>query len=255
MRIIPVIDLKHGRVVRGVGGRRAEYRPIESVLCDQATPSAVGGAFRQLGFVEAYVADLDAIAGQEPDWRAYQALIDGGLALMVDAGIARAEQAGKLAEFAYRGQRLQLILGLESVTNLAELASTVRSITPARLIFSLDLRGGVPVTNLAEWQASSAESIAGHVIGLGIQRLIVLDIAAVGLNGGVSTLDLCRRLRESHPRLGIISGGGVRSIEDLQRLADAGCDAALIASALHDGRIAAENVQSFGRIRSADLTT
>jgi phosphoribosylformimino-5-aminoimidazole carboxamide ribotide isomerase len=41
------------------------------------------------------------------------------------------------------------------------------------------------------------------------------------------------------PFLEIISGGGVRGPRDLQALAAAGADAALVASALHDGRLSA----------------
>lgn len=247
--VIPVIDLKQGRVVRGVGGRRDEYRPVESVLCAQSTPLAVAAAFNKLGFEKTYVADLDAIAGHEPDWRAYQQLIDCGLSLIVDAGTARAQRAAALAEFAYGGQSLDVVLGLESLTSLAQLSDSVKAVNPSRLTFSLDLRGGVPITSMAEWKASSSESIVEQVIGLGIQRLIVLDIAAVGLNGGVSTMELCRRLRATYPQIEITSGGGVRNVEDLHRLSDAGCDAALVASALHDGRLSADDLFRFRLLR------
>jgi phosphoribosylformimino-5-aminoimidazole carboxamide ribotide isomerase len=37
--------------------------------------------------------------------------------------------------------------------------------------------------------------------------------------------------------LGIITGGGVRTWDDVERLGDAGADAILVASALHDGTI------------------
>jgi phosphoribosylformimino-5-aminoimidazole carboxamide ribotide isomerase len=59
---------------------------------------------------------------------------------------------------------------------------------------------------------------------------------------GTGTLELVRRLRLSHPRLEITAGGGVRGVDDLRQLAEAGCDAALVASALHDGRITAKDV-------------
>ena len=41
MRIIPVLDVLGGCVVRGVGGRRDEYRPIVSKLCNSREPPAV----------------------------------------------------------------------------------------------------------------------------------------------------------------------------------------------------------------------
>jgi phosphoribosylformimino-5-aminoimidazole carboxamide ribotide isomerase len=60
----------------------------------------------------------------------------------------------------------------------------------------------------------------------------------VGTNAGMNTLELCRRIRTlGIPPLNLIAGGGVRSIHDLQRMQSAGCDAALVASALHDKRL------------------
>ena len=42
MKILPVIDLMQGCVVRGIGGRREEYRPIESRLARDSRPVSVG---------------------------------------------------------------------------------------------------------------------------------------------------------------------------------------------------------------------
>ena len=67
MRILPVIDLKGGLVVRGVAGRRQEYRPVVSRLTPSSRPIDVAGAFRDhLGLDHLYLADLDAIAGAAP---------------------------------------------------------------------------------------------------------------------------------------------------------------------------------------------
>lgn len=246
MRIIPVIDLKQGCVVRGVAGNRAEYRPIKSLLCDDASPATVASALVKLGFDEAYVADLDAIAGAEPDWRTYQALMDCGLRLLIDAGAATAQRAQALAQFSRSKQPADIIIGLESLANIADLASIASLVDGNHLIFSLDLRNGVPITRVSQWQSFPAESIAAEVISQGFRRLIVLDVARVGVDGGVSTLELCRHLRQAQPSLEIISGGGVRHVADLAELATAGCDAALIASALHDGRLTAHDLHRFG---------
>jgi phosphoribosylformimino-5-aminoimidazole carboxamide ribotide isomerase len=65
----------------------------------------------------------------------------------------------------------------------------------------------------------------------------------VGVGGGTRTLDLCRQIQEEFPRVELTAGGGVRGLDDLKVLAAAGCDAALVASALHDGRLTAEDVR------------
>ncbi|HEV3341933.1 MAG TPA: HisA/HisF-related TIM barrel protein [Pirellulales bacterium] len=241
--VIPVIDLMRGVVVRGVAGKREEYRPIKSLLCDEPLPGAVGGAFARLGFREAYVADLDAIAGAEPDWPTYEVLMGCGLKLLCDAGAGTGRRARELAEFTHDRQRLAaVIVGLESIADESDLAAAVEAATPGRTIFSLDLRAGVPTTRVPPWKDLTAQTIAERVIDLGVRRIIVLDLARVGVNTGVSTTELCRRLRKLYPALEIISGGGVRNADDLRALAEAGCDAALVASALHDGRLTAADL-------------
>jgi uncharacterized protein related to proFAR isomerase len=42
-------------------------------------------------------------------------------------------------------------------------------------------------------------------------------------------------VREAVPGLTLLAGGGIQGREDLVRLADSGCDGALVATALHDG--------------------
>ena len=245
MRIIPVIDLMRGAVVRGIAGKRDEYLPIVSQLCNEPTPTTVAQAFANLGFREAYVADLDAIAGAEPDWPTYRALIDCGLELLVDAGTATSERVAELADFTYAQQPLKaVIVGLESIVSEADLAAAIEIVTPRRLAFSLDMQDGVPITNIAAWKNLSAIAIAEKAIELGVQRVILLDLAHVGTHAGVSTNDLCHKLRLKHPSLEIISGGGVRHVDDLVLLASAGCDAALVASALHDGKLSAAELRT-----------
>jgi phosphoribosylformimino-5-aminoimidazole carboxamide ribotide isomerase len=76
--------------------------------------------------------------------------------------------------------------------------------------------------------------------------VIVLDLARVGSGTGVD-LDLLARVRRAAPGLALLAGGGVRDAADLDRLADAGCDGALVATALHDGRIGAAEVARVAR--------
>jgi uncharacterized protein related to proFAR isomerase len=69
----------------------------------------------------------------------------------------------------------------------------------------------------------------------------VLDLARVGTGQGVE-LGLVGALRRRLPGIRLLAGGGVQSGRDLERMRDAGCDGALVASALHDGSITAADV-------------
>ena len=74
-------------------------------------------------------------------------------------------------------------------------------------------------------------------------RTGLLRAARVGGGAGLD-LRLVDDVRAAVPGLTLAVGGGVRGVEDLTRLADAGCDAALVATALHDGRLGAAEIAS-----------
>ena len=77
----------------------------------------------------------------------------------------------------------------------------------------------------------------GTAIAVGVTRLIVLDLARVGGGAGTGTDDLCREIASTYPHVDVIAGGGIAGPADLRRLAAAGVRGALVASALHDGRL------------------
>jgi phosphoribosylformimino-5-aminoimidazole carboxamide ribotide isomerase len=243
MHILPVLDLMAGRVVRGIGGRRGEYRPIVSPLTPSSEPAAVAAALAaHFGFTEFYLADLDAIEGAAPAWDTYVQLHAADCQLWVDAGVRSVERARELA----RAGVERVVVGLETVAGPAVLAAAVGELEE-RVVFSLDLRYGRPLGNIADWPAQDAPGIAAHAAGLGVGRIIVLDLASVGSRAGVGTRELCGWLARAHPHVGVYAGGGVRDAADLRQLQDASVRGALVASALHDGLLSREDLASLGR--------
>lgn len=245
MRVIPVIDLLAGQVVRGIAGERDLYRPIVSRLAGGSNPAVIARAFvEKFGFDTAYVADLDAIQypGDDKPYflEAYEQIARAGLSrLWLDAGIGTPTAARHVrSAIETRGLDVHFVVGLESLAPDRELVSIVAELGRERTIFSLDLKAGVPITQVPRWYAADPVEIAYSVLACGISRLIVLDLADVGMQGGTGTLALCRRLRaELGSGFELVGGGGVRGLSDLTSLAHAGCDGALVASALHDGRL------------------
>jgi len=233
VKIVPVLDVQGGQVVRGIAGRRQEYRPIVSRLCESCDPLTVARAFRDsFGLVELYLADLDAIMGRPPSVDLYTALRGVGFRLWVDAGMRRAEDGQLLAA----AEVERLVVGLETVAGPAALAALCQA-HGQRIIFSLDLKGGQPLVVANAWETSDPFTIAGQAIALGVTSILVLDLQRVGTATGTGTEDLCRRLSAAHPHVELVAGGGIRGIADLHRLQDCGVQAALVASALHDGII------------------
>lgn len=229
MRLIPVLDVLGGVVVRGVGGRRSEYRPIVSQLISSTDPVEVAQALvSTFQPAELYLADLDAIAGAGPAVAVYRAIRDLGVRLWVDAGVRDGDGAERVA-----AAGCDVVAGLETVAGPDELREIVEAVGADRVVFSLDLRGGVP---LREWPGPDRSPVP-TVVACGITRLIVLDLARVGGGAGTGTDDLCREIAATYPHVEVIAGGGVSGPDDLRRLATCGVKGVLVASALHDGRI------------------
>ena len=238
MPILPVIDLKGQLAVRGIAGRRSEYQPVRSKIAADPSPAAVARALRQRGFSDVYIADLDAIAGHEPDWKSYEQIADTELNLMIDAGVVTCAQMKRLAEFVNQSQRLAAaVIATESIPDRMSLQTALKIFGPQQAVFSLDLKEGRPIVRRSDWLQAGPQEILAEVYAMGYRRVIVLDLTAVGTGGGPATLNLCREIRASFGGVEIISGGGVRNSQDVGLFVSAGCDRVLVASALHDGEL------------------
>lgn len=230
--IIPVLDVMDGVVVRGVAGERERYRPIQSQLTSASDPLDVAMAIRdRFGLSELYVADLDGIMRQRIQTGVLEQLVEAGFTLNVDAG--KTDVAG-VRELLERGIA-RTIIGLESLSQLADFAPLVDAVGPEALVFSLDLKQSEPLGNAGA--GLSPVQIAAAAASQGVRRFLVLDLAAVGVGQGIPTLPLCSKLRERYPASTLWTGGGVRSDDDIQEAGRHGVDGVLVATALHDGRI------------------
>jgi len=237
MRIYAVFDLKGGLVVRAVAGQRDRYPPVRSSLAASARPSDVArGVVEHYGIRDAYVADLDALAGQPPNWRSLEMIAASGMHLLLDAGVRSASQAQALLDrIAWHEALIGLVVPLECARTAEDWPGLVDLLGDQLAVLSLDLHAGRPLIGTAELADRSPLQIAQLAWQAGFRRLIALDLQAVGVGRGPSTLELCRELRAAHRWHELISGGGVRDVRDAQMLVEAGCDGVLVATALHRG--------------------
>ena len=227
--VIPVLDLRHGRVVRARKGERTSYAPIATPLAKGSDPVAVAS-----GLLEAwpartlYIADLDAIMdGAAPDLAAIAGIARAcpGIALWVDAGFA---DAAGVADFLDAGLG-RPVIGSESQSDAALLAGL-----GDRAVLSLDSRG--------------AERLGPAVLhddpSLWPRDVIAMTLAQVGAGTGPDFSGLSRLARLA-PRARLHAAGGVRGIDDLRALRAAGIAGALVASALHDRHLTRSDAAGF----------
>ncbi|MGU3538343.1 HisA/HisF-related TIM barrel protein [Methylobacterium sp. A54F] len=223
--IIPVLDLRHGRVVRARAGERQSYAPIETPLAKGSAPAAVAaGLVAAFPARTLYVADLDAIMdGTPPDLAALRAVAEAcpGTALWVDAGFA---EGGAVEAFLAAGLGAP-VLGSESQAG----TDLVRRFSD-RSILSLDSRGE------ARLGPPELHDDPSHWP----DAVIVMTLARIGAGDGPDLAGIAA-VRARAPLARVYAAGGVRGPEDVAALRAAGAAGALVASALHDGRLRASD--------------
>lgn len=233
-----MLDLKGGQAVHAVAGIRSAYRPLRSCFAPTADPVELARGLRdRWGATAVYLADLDAIAaGAEPAWATFQAIAELGLEVWADVGIKDGSEVAHLVRVGVR----TLVVGLESGRGPGVLARVLDQVGPARVLWSLDLRSGVPTVPADhDWAGDPTDptDLIGQAVAAGIKRILRLDLAAVGTGRGVAEIPPAPT---AWPGVEWSAGGGVTGASDLAALAGRGYAAVLVGSAVHDGRIGGE---------------
>lgn len=242
MLVIPVLDVQRGVVVRGIGGRRHEYQPIDSQLCPSADPLSVARALQsRFGLSTFYLADLDAIAGAGPNLELFAQLMREGFHLWIDAGIRNSADLEAFQDH----PPSRLMVGSETIESAIALSEIVRAMGPERTIFSLDLVGGVPRVRAPEWLNADPLAIVTDAVARGVVSMLLLDLKQVGEGKGLGTEGLLLKAKERHGEVQFIVGGGIRGAADLALADSLGASAVLVASALHDGGLTRKDLAAY----------
>ena len=228
MIVVPVVDLKGGLVVRARGGERDAYLPIETPLARGSDPvGVVRGLLSVYPFAALYVADVDAIEGRAGNFAVLRRLRAAfpQLRLWADIGIADRASLDALL----RSDVTAPVIGSESQRDVALIAAC----KDRELVLSLDFLGDGfrgPPELLAEPR-------------LWPRRVIVMTMARVGTASGPDLVLLASILAVAERRQ-VFAAGGVRGRADLAALADAGAAGALVATALHEGRLTRADIEA-----------
>ncbi|WP_375408011.1 HisA/HisF-related TIM barrel protein [uncultured Methylobacterium sp.] len=220
-QVIPVIDLRHGVVVRARAGDRASYAPIATPLAKGSDPADIARALiAATGAATLYVADLDAIIdGTSTDLSSLARIAAAcpQTRLWVDAGFCDAQG---VATFLDEGLG-RPVIGSESQTDGALVAAL-----GDRAVLSLDTKGA---------QALGPASLHDDA-RTWPNEVIVMTLSSIGTGAGP---DLARLegLVASRPGRKFYAAGGVRGPSDVMALTAVGAAGALVASAIHDGTL------------------
>jgi len=241
LKVIPVIDVLNGIAVHAVRGEREHYRPLKSVLCGTANPLGVALAFKTLGFESLYLADLDAILENQTNFALYERIkTETNLDLMVDAGIADIQKATRVLD----SGASKIVIGTETLEDLSFVERAVSFFGKNHVLVSIDMRKGKVISVSENLKSMNPVSLAQKLEEIDVEQVILLDLNRVGTSSGVNVGVLKDVLKET--KLKVLVGGGVRNLQDLERLRKLGVYGALIATALHNGKIEVDMLKSAG---------
>lgn len=229
MEILPAIDLRGGRVVRLTQGDYAR----ETLFAQD--PVAVARGFVEAGATRIHVVDLDGALSGGPD----QARLCAAIALAVPVpielggGLRSEEDVSRALDVGIE----RVVLGTAAVRDPGLVSALVAKHGAERIVVGVDARDGqVAVSGWTDQTAVSVEALVDDMAARGVRRFIYTDIARDGMLSEPnveSTAALVRHAATHGAK--VISSGGVGSIEHLLRLADAGCEGAIVGSAIYRG--------------------
>ena len=219
MEIIPVLDIKDGKVVQANGSARADYPPLKSVLTTQSAPAGVIRDILMHHAVQTiYLADLTALEGGSLDTDLYCQLAQAfpALTLWLDAGIATRADWETVAALG-----VTPVIGTETLH--ADDLLTDEAVRQ-QSVLSLDYRNGAL---LGAAYLPPATAWPAHVI--------LMSLNAIGGRAGPD-LALLTQAQKVTERQWFMAGG-VRDKADIAALNTAGAAGVLVGTALHAGML------------------
>ena len=227
-QIIFVLDIIKGTVVQAVRGERSKYLPLEgSHVCNSSVPLDI---ITVLSPREVYIADLDRLQHQGDNFELIEK-ISGKTRTMADIGAENMNDIEKCAKISDT-----VILGTETASfDLIEKAAVQ---FPGRINVSIDMKGGKVLTK--DRQIEPVELVR-RLNDLDIRDIIILDLSRVGTGAGIDT-DFLKTIASvsSHH---VLVGGGIKDMDDIEALKQIGISGALVATAVHSGKIPSYLIQ------------
>jgi phosphoribosylformimino-5-aminoimidazole carboxamide ribotide isomerase len=226
MEIIPAIDLRGGRCVRLVQGRYDQ----ETVFSDD--PASMARHWEGIGAQRLHVVDLDGAREGGPRNLAVVEAICRAVEIPVELGGGMRTE--EMARQALDAGVDRVILGTAALDrNVAE--QMIRALGES-VVAGIDARDGlVAVEGWTDTTEVRALDLARELVSLGVQWVIFTDIARDGMLEGPNVAAL--REMVDGVEASIIASGGIKSIDDLIAVRDAGAAGAIIGTALYRGQL------------------
>ncbi len=225
MTILPAIDLKDGKAVRLTKG----LMDTAKIYSDE--PWQVAKRFEELGSEWVHLVDLNgAFAGQPENLEQIKKIrANTSLKLELGGGIRDEETIKMYLDLGID----RLILGSVAVKD-PDFVKAMAAKYP--IVVGIDaIDGMVAVEGWAETSDMKATDLAKAFADCGVEAIICTDVGRDGMMTGVN-IDFTLSIKEASG-LETIASGGLKDMNDIHALIDAGIDGTIVGKAFYEGTL------------------
>ena len=237
IEIIPAIDMIEGKCVRLTQGDYATRKVYNE------DPLEVAKAFEDAGIRRLHVVDLEgAKAGHIVNYRVLEKLA-GHTSLIIDFGGGLKQT--KDVEIAFDCGAQMVTGGSIAVKDPETFTAWIARFGSERIILGADAKDRRIA--ISGWEEATDAELLPFIQKYreqGIEKVICTDISRDGMLEGPA-VDLYKEILEAVPEIYLIASGGVSSIADIEKLAEANVPAVIFGKALYEGRITLKELERF----------
>lgn len=234
MYVIPSVDIKDGKCVKLVQGKKGSGKIISS------DPVSVAIGWEKEGARVLHVVDLDgAFTGERKNWKIITRILSE-IVIPVEVG-GGIRSLSDVLQTLKAGARWAIIgtIAVEQPAFLSELLSYVKT---SQVVLAIDTRVGKVVSH--GWTAEGSESptkLVEEYQKFNPSAFLYTDVEVEGRQAGVD-LQTVKKL-VSLTKVPIIYSGGISTLQDLVNLAQAGVAGAIVGSAFYAGKFSLKEAE------------
>ena len=237
LELIPAIDIIDGKCVRLSQGM------YESKKIYNENPVEVAKEFEANGLRRLHIVDLDGAASHHVvNYRTLEQIATK-TSLIIDFGGGIKSDEDLIIAFDNGAQ--MVTLGSIAVKQPELFLRWLEKYGQEQIILGADVKENKIAIN--GWKEESQQELMPFLkqyIEKGIHKVLCTDIRCDGMLTGPS-IELYKNIMKEFPELHLIASGGVSSIEDIQKLDEAGIPAVVFGKALYEGRISLKKLSTF----------
>ena len=243
MRIIPAIDIIEGKCVRLTKG---DY---DTKKIYNENPLEVAKAFEDAGIQYLHLVDLDGAKAQHiVNYKVLES-ITSKTNLKVDFGGGL--KSNEDLHIAFNSGAQQITGGSIAVKSPEIFENWINTYGSQKIILGADCKD--QKIAVSGWQEESNLEVVSFIKDYqkkNIQYVICTDISKDGMLEGPS-IELYQNIIQvgsnssNAQSIKLIASGGITSVMDLERLAEIGCEGAIIGKAIYENRIGLKELERF----------